>query len=106
MHQFGRIHDDLEKSEARLASNMHFKVFADAQYGVERGPHVVGDGGGQHFEKVVLQLQLRVLDEVRDALDHDHLVWAVLEQDLLGFEGHYLLVALVSSRWVIRRSIK
>jgi hypothetical protein len=55
---------------------------------------------------VVLQLQLRVLDEMCDALDHDHLVRAVLEQDLLGFEGDYLLVALISSLWAIRRSIK
>ena len=54
------------------------------------------DRGSKHFQEVILQFQLLVLDEMRDALDHDHLVRAVLEQDLLGFEGHYLLVAFIS----------
>jgi hypothetical protein len=36
---------------------------------------------------VILQLQLLVFDEVRDALDHDHIVGDVLEQDLLLFKG-------------------
>ena len=47
--------------------------------------------GCQHFQEVVLQLQLLVLDEMRDALDHDHLVGNVLEQYFLLLKGDNLL---------------
>ena len=43
--------------------------------------------GRQHLKEVVLQLQLLVLDEMGDALDHNHLVGDVLEQDFLLFKG-------------------
>ena len=45
------------------------------------------DRGCQHLQEVILQLQLLVLDEMSDALDHDHLVGDVLEQYLLLLEG-------------------
>jgi hypothetical protein len=47
----------------------------------------VRDRGSQHLQEVILQLQLLVLYEMGDALDHDHLVGDVLEQDLLLLEG-------------------
>ena len=52
------------------------------------------DGCCQHLQKVILQLQLLILDEVGDALDHDHLVGDVLEQDLLLLEGDDFLCLL------------
>ena len=39
--------------------------------------------GCQHLKEVILQLQLLVLYEMSDALDHYHLVGDVLEQDSL-----------------------
>ena len=45
------------------------------------------DRGSQHLQEVILQLQLLILDEVGDALDHDHLVGDVLVQDLLLLKG-------------------
>ena len=45
------------------------------------------DRGCKHLQEVILQLQLLILDEMRDAFDHDHLVGDVLEQYLLLLEG-------------------
>ena len=53
------------------------------------------DRGCQHLQEVILQLQLLVLDEVGDALDHDHLVGDVLEQNLLLFKGDDFLGLLL-----------
>ena len=53
------------------------------------------DSGCQHLQEVILQLQLLVFDEVGDALDHDHVVGDVLEQDLLLFKGDDFLVLLL-----------
>ena len=39
--------------------------------GVERCPHLVGDGGGEEFLKVIFQLDIFVLDKGSDILD-DH----------------------------------
>jgi hypothetical protein len=51
---------------------------------------------------VVLQLQLLVLDEMRDALDHNHLVGDVLEQDFLLFKGDdFLGLLLIVCRFCI-----
>lgn len=51
--------------------------------------------GCQHLQEVVQQLKLLVLDEMRDALDHDHLVGDVLEQDFLLFKGDDFLGLLL-----------
>ena len=53
------------------------------------------DSGSKHLQEVILQLQLLVLDEMGDALDHDHVVGDVLEQDLLLFKGDDFLVLLL-----------
>ena len=53
------------------------------------------DSGCQHLQEVILQLQLLILDEMGDALDHDHVVGDVLEQDLLLFKGDDFLVLLL-----------
>jgi hypothetical protein len=55
----------------------------------------VRDRGSQHLQEVILQLQLLILDEVGDALDHDHLVGDVLEQNLLLFKGDDFLGLLL-----------
>jgi hypothetical protein len=57
----------------------------------------VRDSGCQHLQEVILQLQLLILDEVGDALDHDHVVGDVLEQDLLLLEGDDFLCLL----WIV-----
>jgi hypothetical protein len=54
----------------------------------------VRDSCCQHLKEVILQLQLLILDEVGDALDHDHVVGDVLEQDLLLLEGDDFLCLL------------
>jgi hypothetical protein len=51
--------------------------------------------GRQHLKEVILQLQLLVLNEMRDALDHDHLVGDVLEQDFLLLKGDDFLGLLL-----------
>ena len=53
------------------------------------------DSGCQHLQEVILQLQLLILDEVGDALDHDHIVGDVLEQNLLLFKGDDFLGLLL-----------
>ena len=53
------------------------------------------DRGCQHLQEVILQLQLLILDEMGDALDHDHVVGDVLEQNLLLFKGDDFLVLLL-----------
>ena len=53
------------------------------------------DSGCQHLQEVILQLQLLILDEMGDALDHDHIVGDVLEQNLLLFKGDDFLVLLL-----------
>ena len=45
------------------------------------------DRSRKHLQEVILQFQLLVLDEMGDALDHDHLVGDVLVQDLLLLKG-------------------
>ena len=51
--------------------------------------------GRQHFQEMILQLQLVVLDKMRDALDHDHLVGDILVQDFLLLKSYDLLGLLL-----------
>ena len=53
------------------------------------------DRSRKHLQEVILQFQLLVLDEMGDALDHDHLVGDVLVQDLLLLKGDDFLVLLL-----------
>jgi hypothetical protein len=46
---------------------------------------------------MILQFEFLILDEMRDTLDHDHFVGAVLIQDFLTFKSNYLLVVLTCS---------
>lgn len=67
------------------------KALAHAENCVEGCPHVMRDRGGDHFEEVVLHLELLALDEVRDALSNEHDVARTLEQYQLSLEGNDLL---------------
>jgi len=67
-------------------SDMWLKIFPNTKNSVKWSPHVVRDRGSEHLEEVILELELLVFDNMRDAPCHDHLVRSVLEQYLLLFE--------------------
>lgn len=50
------------------------------------------DGGREHFEEVILQLELFALYEMSNALRDNHGMLLILKDNVLFFECHYLLI--------------
>jgi hypothetical protein len=51
-----------------------------------------------HVHKLVLDLELLVLDQSGYGADHDHLVWPIIIEDVLLLEGDDLALALIATQ--------
>ena len=76
---------------ALLCGYGFFNIATHSQDGIEWSPHFMRDCGCQHFEEMVLKLELLIFYEVGDTLSNDHCVPLVLKNDILFLEGYYLL---------------